>query len=108
MDTILGYLRQHEMYSMQIYGFTDGIGSDDFNLALSQKRAQRVMNYFVSNGIARERLVAKGLGYRNKMAAETKANGSDAPEGRQLNRRVEFRMQNDNPASRVSTGEEEE
>ena len=50
------------------------------------------MNYIISKGIAEERLVAKGYGMRYPIAPNTNSDGSDNPEGRQLNRRTEIRI----------------
>lgn len=69
---------------INIYGHTDSKGSDAYNLTLSEKRANAVVNYLASQGIARSRMIAKGLGESEPIATnETEA-------GRAQNRRVEF------------------
>jgi succinyl-CoA synthetase beta subunit len=71
----------------QVEGHTDSVGSDASNLALSQKRADAVATYMASQGVAKERVSAKGYG-------ETKPIGDNATEeGRAKNRRVEFAAQ---------------
>ena len=71
----------------QVEGHTDSVGSDTSNLALSQKRADAVATYMTSQGLAKERVSAKGYG-------ETKPIGDNATEeGRAKNRRVEFAAQ---------------
>ncbi len=71
----------------QVEGHTDSVGSDASNLALSQKRADAVASYMASQGVAKERVSAKGYG-------ETKPIGDNATEeGRAKNRRVEFAAQ---------------
>jgi len=68
-----------------VAGHTDEQGADQYNLNLSQKRSQAVMNYLVQNyGIDAKRLVVKAYGERKPIAT----NGSE--QGRRLNRRVEF------------------
>jgi outer membrane protein OmpA-like peptidoglycan-associated protein len=78
--------RNPELGPVLIEGHTDNVGSDTLNLNLSQKRAQSVMDYLVSKGIASERLRAKGFGETKPIAT----NGT--PLGRAKNRRVEFRL----------------
>ena len=69
---------------IQIEGHTDGIGSDQYNLRLSERRAGSVRQYLVRQyRIAPERLIAVGKGKAESIA------DNDTPEGRQKNRRVE-------------------
>ena len=72
----------------QVAGHTDSKGKDDYNMKLSQERAEAVRNYLISKGIAAERLTAKGYG-------ETKPVADNATEeGRTQNRRVELQRLN--------------
>ena len=68
------------------------MGTDDYNMALSQARAQSCVNYLISKGISRKRMVAKGFGMRQPVAPNKNADGTDNPNGRALNRRTEFRI----------------
>jgi succinyl-CoA synthetase beta subunit len=71
----------------QVEGHTDSVGSAESNLALSQKRADAVATYLATQGVAKERVSAKGYG-------ETKPIGDNATDaGRAANRRVEFAAQ---------------
>lgn len=70
--------------NINIYGHTDSKGADDYNKTLSEKRANSVVNYLSSLGIARNRMVATGLGEAEPIADNT------TEEGRAKNRRVEF------------------
>jgi len=73
-----------ENISVIIEGHTDNVGSEDYNLILSQRRANSVLNYFITKGIDKSILTAKGLG-------EVKPIASNAnPTGRALNRRTEI------------------
>ena len=69
--------------SVEIDGHTDNVGSMEYNLTLSEKRAEAVCNYLISSGIAKERLTFKGFGYSRPVA------DNNTEEGRSLNRRTE-------------------
>ena len=77
---------------IEIGSHTDSRGSDAYNQRLSQQRAQSVVNYLVGKGIPRKRLAAKGYGESQPIAPNENKDGSDNPEGRQMNRRTEFRI----------------
>ena len=77
---------------VEIGSHTDSIGTDLYNIRLSQKRSESVVSYLISKRISSERLVAKGYGMRIPIAPNTNKDGSDNPEGRQLNRRTEFKI----------------
>ncbi len=71
---------------VEIGGYTDSTGSAVFNQRLSEKRAKAVRNFMILNGITPDRLIAVGYGETNFVAT------NDTPEGRQQNRRVEFKF----------------
>ena len=71
---------------MEIYGHTDNVGGFDYNIKLSQGRAESVMNYLVEHGVAAHRLTPIGFGYSRPIDDNTNA------EGRQKNRRTEVRI----------------
>ncbi|HYV03779.1 MAG TPA: OmpA family protein [Blastocatellia bacterium] len=72
-------------YRMEIEGHTDAVGSDEYNLRLSESRAGSVRDYLNSAGIDSGHIVAtRGMGKRQPVAT------NDTPEGRQMNRRVEI------------------
>jgi len=77
-----------------IEGHADSIGSDSFNLALSQHRAQSVAKELAYNGVDNHNLTARGYGEKYPVAPNTKADGSDNPGGRAKNRRVEVVIEN--------------
>ena len=84
LDKLAGVLVQYPDTNINVYGHTDSKGTDEYNLTLSQKRANSVIDYLVSKGIARTRLNAMGMGEKDPIATnETEA-------GRAQNRRVEF------------------
>jgi OmpA-OmpF porin, OOP family len=77
---------------IEIGSHTDNRGTDQYNIDLSQKRSESVVSYINSKGISPDRLVAKGYGLRVPIAPNTNSDGTDNPEGRQLNRRTEFKI----------------
>lgn len=93
LDTLL--LPVFDMFPnaiIEIGSHTDNTGSDSYNDKLSQRRSESVVNYLVSKGIQTDRLVARGYGESQPIAPNTHPDGSDNPEGRQLNRRTELRI----------------
>ncbi|MEN9523302.1 MAG: hypothetical protein RL065_1679, partial [Bacteroidota bacterium] len=90
LDTLLGFLHENPTIKIQINSHTDNKGSDDYNMKLSQARAQSVVDFLTGHGIASERLAAKGYGETDPLVPNSNPNGSDNPENRQLNRRTEF------------------
>ena len=77
---ILAYPDLH----LQIEGYTDNIGSDAYNMQLSEKRADVVREYLVSQGVNSGNISARGFGKSAPVAS------NDSPSGRQMNRRVEL------------------
>jgi len=74
---------------MNIEGHTDSVGSDDYNLKLSQRRADAVRDYLTSNGTNPANVQAVGLGKDGPVAS------NDTATGRQQNRRVEMVVSGD-------------
>ncbi|MFS8606855.1 MAG: OmpA family protein [Gammaproteobacteria bacterium] len=81
-------LRGEPNLRAEIAGHTDSSGSDQYNLELSQRRAEAVRDFLVSQGIAASRLIARGYGESQPIA------DNSTESGRALNRRVEFRVLN--------------
>jgi OmpA-OmpF porin, OOP family len=90
LDSVVQLLQANPTWGVEIRSHTDGIGSEAYNQPLSEARAKSVVNYLVSKGVAADRLTAKGFGASQPIAPNTHPDGSDNPEGRQLNRRTEF------------------
>jgi outer membrane protein OmpA-like peptidoglycan-associated protein/tetratricopeptide (TPR) repeat protein len=80
-------LASNPSYTVEISGHTDNIGSKSVNKRLSQRRAQVVVDYLVGKGIDASRLKAVGYGEERPLASN-----DDEKEGRELNRRVEFKV----------------
>lgn len=90
--TLLKLMNDYPSIIIEISSHTDSIGSDESNMTLSQNRAQSVVNYLIQKGIKSERLIAKGYGKTMPIAPNSNPDGSDNPEGRQKNRRTEFKI----------------
>jgi outer membrane protein OmpA-like peptidoglycan-associated protein len=88
LDDMARLLQEHkQIRRLEIQGHTDSTGGADFNLKLSQERAQNVRSALIRRGVAERRLVARGYGETSPMAP----NFTNA--GRAKNRRVEFAIQ---------------
>jgi OOP family OmpA-OmpF porin len=90
LDRVVKFLNDYPNVVIEMSAHTDSKGADDYNMTLSDNRARSVMEYILSKGIATERITSHGYGETKPVAPNANADGSDNPEGRQLNRRVEF------------------
>ena len=86
LDSLIGTMMKHTEYTWEIDGYTDGIGSVNYNIKLSQRRAQAVVDYLVSKGVNNNSLKVVGYGKANPIAT------NETPEGRSMNRRVEIKI----------------
>jgi outer membrane protein OmpA-like peptidoglycan-associated protein len=85
LDQIAKLLEEHpEFQRIRVDGHTDNVGAAAYNKDLSQRRANSVVRYLVSKGVARDRLSAAGFGFERPVASNATALG------RAKNRRVEF------------------
>jgi len=84
---VLDYLERGTIEKILISGHTDSVGDENYNMSLSGRRAKAVMDYFIRNGISRDRLSYKAFGETSPKVP------NDTPENRQKNRRVEFQIQ---------------
>jgi outer membrane protein OmpA-like peptidoglycan-associated protein len=80
---------------IRIEGHSDNVGGETYNVDLSFRRARAVVEYLASRGVARDRLEYRGYGPQHPVAP------NDTPQGRSLNRRVEFTILR--PGEPVST-----
>jgi outer membrane protein OmpA-like peptidoglycan-associated protein/tetratricopeptide (TPR) repeat protein len=96
MDSVISVLMQNPGFSVEVEGHTDSKGSDEYNMKLSQRRADEAASYLVSKGVTKERVITKALGESQPLAPNEK-DGKDDPEGRQRNRRVMFKIIPDKP-----------
>jgi outer membrane protein OmpA-like peptidoglycan-associated protein/tetratricopeptide (TPR) repeat protein len=92
LDMVANTLKDNPDMKVEVRGHTDAKGSDQYNDRLSMRRTEQTIAYLKNKGIDVSRLESKGLGEQQPAADNTKPDGSDNPEGRQLNRRVEFKI----------------
>jgi len=89
LERVATVLRSDPTASATIEGHTDGKGNDQYNQALSERRAQSVRLWLGGHGVSSS-MAARGFGKTRPVAPNTMPNGVDNPEGRQKNRRVEI------------------
>jgi OOP family OmpA-OmpF porin len=87
LDRVVASIRKQPAARVTVEGHTDDVGTDEYNLSLSQRRAQAVAAYLAKKGIAPDRIAARGYGKSRPATA------NDGDEGRRKNRRVEIVVQ---------------
>jgi len=85
LDEAAKILVREPQITGEVRGHTDSVGPEEYNMGLSVRRAEAVLEYFVTKGVARRRLRAKGFGESQPIAS------NDTDEGRARNRRVELK-----------------
>ena len=83
-------IRDKATRAVRIEGHTDSKGDDAYNQRLSERRADAVRKWLASHGLSGLKFSARGLGETQPIASNTKPDGSDDPDGRRKNRRVEI------------------
>jgi len=84
LDEAAATLQANPNVTVNVNGHTDAIGTEEYNLGLSNRRADAVVNYLTEKGIPASRLIPHGYGKSQPVAT------NDTPEGRAQNRRVEL------------------
>jgi OOP family OmpA-OmpF porin len=87
LERVVELMRARPAMVIEVGGHTDNIGSDEFNQNLSEQRANAVLKFIVSKGIDKGRVTAVGYGEK-----KPRVSNDDEESGRELNRRVEFRI----------------
>ena len=95
---VSGIVLAYPDLKLQIEGYTDAIGSDEYNQTLSEKRAEAVRDYLVSSGVSLNNVAAQGMGKADPVADNRTA------AGRKLNRRVEMIVSGDVIGSQLTPG----
>lgn len=98
IEQIAAFLQENPERSVQVEGFTDSRGTDEYNQQLSQRRADAVAQAIIQRGIDAQRVRALGYGEEFPKAS------NDSPGSRQLNRRVEIVVSKDQGAIPARTG----
>jgi len=86
LNDMADVLNRYPKARIIVTGYTDSSGDEEHNLKLSERRAQSVANYLISRGVDPSRITAVGLGESDPIDT------NQTPQGRQNNRRVEFRI----------------
>ncbi len=86
LERVLKLLKENKIGKVQVSGHTDSTGPSEYNLSLSEKRARSVVDYFIQNGVSKDRLIMKYFG------EDEPAVPNSSVENRQKNRRVEFKV----------------
>ncbi len=86
LNEVAEVLKAYPGTRLEVAAYTDSVGDDEYNLELSQRRAESVANYLISKGVQPERLEARGYGEADPVASNESASG------RMKNRRIEFRI----------------
>lgn len=86
LDRIAQTLSSYNQTYVDVYGHTDSVGSDAYNLTLSKNRAESVAGYLATHGVARARIGTQGFGESQPVSS------NDTEAGRQQNRRVEIKL----------------
>jgi len=86
LDEAVQVLKQEGSVDIVVEGHTDNVGTDQYNLGLSRRRADTVRRYLVDHGVAAARITAEGLGESKPVAS------NDSADGRTQNRRVELHV----------------
>jgi outer membrane protein OmpA-like peptidoglycan-associated protein len=86
LNLLVKILNDYSTMRIELSSHTDNKGSERYNLDLSQRRSQAVMEYLISKGIKANRLQAVGYGFSIPIAS------NDTEKGRQMNRRTEIKI----------------
>ena len=92
LDHTAGLMAKFPTLRLEITGHTDAMGSFDYNKKLSERRAKAASEYLEAKGIAADRLTVSGKSENEHVALNRTKDNKDAPEGRKLNRRVQFNV----------------
>ncbi|MEZ4722659.1 MAG: OmpA family protein [Flavobacteriales bacterium] len=90
--TMLKLMNDNPTIVVEIGAHTDSKGSDELNMKLSDQRAKSIEKYMISKGVDKDRISGKGYGETRPVAPNENPDGTDNPEGRAKNRRVDFKV----------------
>ncbi|HTB24045.1 MAG TPA: OmpA family protein [Puia sp.] len=91
LDSLAIILKKNPQMIILVEGYTDGIGSVKYNLKLAKRRVDACIRYLVKQGVSRDQLKGKAMGKCCPVAPEN-IDGKDNPAGREINRRVEYKV----------------
>lgn len=91
LDKLIKVMKDNPGWKVELGSHTDSRGSDSYNEKLSQRRSESAVNYIVSNGISRDRIIAKGYG-ETQLINQCDDGVECSEEEHQMNRRTEFQI----------------
>lgn len=91
LNQMISLMQKYDVLTLELTSHTDSYGPQNYNLQSSLANAESVAEYLEANGIPLERIVIKGVGQLYPIAIDMNPDGSDNPQGRTLNRRIEMR-----------------
>lgn len=92
LQKVRDYLLKNPTFKVYLEGHTDHISSDGFNITLSRNRVNAAANWLINNGISAGRITKKWYGKSKPAVPNTNPDGTDNPDNRQKNRRVEIKI----------------
>jgi outer membrane protein OmpA-like peptidoglycan-associated protein/tetratricopeptide (TPR) repeat protein len=93
LGALNAFLDENPSVQVRLDGHTDWFGTEEYNEVLSKKRALAAHKYLVDNGISPDRIDNLWFGENKPVVANANGDGTDNPENRQLNRRVEIKVE---------------
>lgn len=91
-STLLKLMKLYPKIIVEVSAHTDAVGDEVYNQQLSEERAENVVKYLIDKGVSSSRLSFRGFGSSIPIAPNSNYDGTDNPDGRQKNRRTEFRI----------------
>ena len=92
LDQLYILMEDNKNIEIELSAHTDNIGTEEYNMDLSERRAKSCVDYLTSKGVSPQRMKSKGYGFSKPVAPNQFANGDDNFLGRQQNRRTEFKV----------------
>ncbi len=93
-NRVLEVMQNNPEVKLKLTGHADAVGDINYNLALSERRAQSVADFLIAKGIDASRIKVSAAGETNPIAINRYEDGTDSPEGRKLNRHVSIKLEN--------------
>lgn len=93
LDALYKFMNENPSVEVKLDGYTDWIGTEEYNTVLSKKRALSAHKYLIDRGISPNRIQNAWFGEADPVAPNANPNGTDNPTNRQLNRRVQIKVE---------------
>ncbi|MEX2590866.1 MAG: OmpA family protein [Chitinophagales bacterium] len=97
LDSVAIILLENEDFTMDVVGHTDSVGTLAYNMRLGKRRAQSAADYLVKKGVEVDRMSIISKGKTEPLVPNSNPDGTDNPENRAKNRRVEFIIHSNDP-----------